>query len=249
MQYVSVRWLKVSVWAHLHIGVLGLAKIGEVFSNLADAHRAYGKAADGIAELSTKLSPQHYSMLLTASAMPTVQIMIPGTLVSPVAAPPPSQAAASTALGRSKIITFTKQQVLLNSKSPELMATDKNSTTHVLAAAVYLKVEQLFFDETSSRLDVATAFHCNASQLTKAVTGIHYKGGPHHYKPKPKMATKRSCDSTDPDPNPAKKAKPKQDQPSTSQQTSAMQKPATVMKEDILSSSSSSSDDSLPPGL
>ena len=102
-----------------------------------------------------------------------------------------------------------KLKVLPDLDSPELMAADKNSATHVLAAAIYLKVEHLFFDDTSSRMDIATAFRCNLGQLTKAVTGVNYKGGTHHYKPKPKTATKRSCDSTNPNPDPGKKAKAK----------------------------------------
>ena len=122
--------------------------------------------------------------------------------------------------------------------------------TRVLVAAIYLKVEHLFFDETLSRMDVATAFHCNLSQMTRAVTGVNYKGGPHHYKPKPKTVTKRSCDSTDLNPDLAKKTKTKQGQPSTSKQAdTVMQKPGTVVKEDTLSSSSSSSDEELPLGL
>ena len=154
------------------------AKIGDVLSKLAAAHKAYGEAADGLAELSTELTPPHYTMMLTAAVMPTIQVVIPGNLVSPVAAPPPPQAAAGTALGRSKIIKYMKLKVLPDPDSPELIAADKNSATCVLAAAIYLKVEHLFFDETSSRMDVATAFRCNLSQLTKAVTGVNYKGGP-----------------------------------------------------------------------
>ena len=243
------------------------AQIRDVFSKLAAAHKAYGEAADGLAELSTEFTPPHYTMMLTAAVMPTIQIVIPGNLVSPVAAPPPPQAAASTALGRSKIIKDMKLKVLPDPDSPELIAADKNSATRVLAVAIYLKVEHLFSDDTSSRMDIATAFRCNLSQLTKAVTGVNYKGGPHHYKPKTKTATKRSCDSTNPNPDPEKKAKDKhstdlnpdpkkkaktkQGQASTSQQasTSVMQKPSTVVAEDTLSSSSSSSDGELPLGL
>ena len=151
------------------------AKIGDVFSKLAAAHKAYREAVDDLTELSTELSPPHYTMMLTAAVMPTIQVVIRGNLVSTVAAPPPPQAAASTALGRSEIITYMKLKVLPDPDSPELIAADKNSTTRVLAAAIYLKNEHLFFDETSSRMDVATAFCCNLSQLTKAVTGVNYK--------------------------------------------------------------------------
>ena len=144
-----------------------------------------------------------------------------------------------------------KLKVLPDLDSPELMAADKNSATHVLAVAIYLKVEHLFFYDTSSRMDIATAFRCNLSQLTKAVTVINYKGGLHHYKSKPKTATKRSCDSTNLNPDAGKKAKTKQGQVSTSQQksTSVTKKPSTVVTEDTLSSSSSSSDVELPLGL
>ena len=220
------------------------AQIGDVFSKLAAAHKAYAEAADGLADLSTELTPPHYTMMLTAAVMPTIQVVIPGNLVSPVTA------AASTALGKSEIIKYTKLKVLPDPDSPELMAADKNSATRVLAVAIYLKVEHLFFDDTSSRMDIATAFRCNLSQLTKAVTGVNYKGGPHYYKPKPKTATKRSCDSIDPNPDPRKKAKTKKGQASTSKQmsTSVMKKPNPVVMEDTLSSSSSSSD-ILPLGL
>ena len=226
------------------------AKIGDVFSKLAAAHKAYADAADGLAELSTELTPPHYTMMLTAAVMPTIQVVVPGNLVSPVTAPPSPPAAASTALGKSEIIKYTKLKVLPNPDSPELMAADENSATRVLAAAIYLKVENLFFDDTSSRMDIATAFLCNLSQLTKAVTGVHYKRGPHHYKPKPKTATKRSCDSTNPNPDPNKKPKTKQGQASTSKQisTSEGKKPSPVVMEDTLSSSSSNSD-VLPLGL
>ena len=226
------------------------AKIGDIFSKLAAAHKTYGEAADGLAELSTELTPPHYTMILTAAVMAMIQVVIPGNLVSPVAAPPAPQTAASTVLGRSEMIKYMKLKVLPDPDSPELIAADKNSATCVLVTAIYLKIKHLFFDETSSHMDVATAFCCNLSQLTKAVTGVNYKGGLHHYKPKPKTVTKRSCDSTDPNPDPEKKAKTKQGQASTSQQADTkMQKPSTVVAEDTLSSSSSSSADELPPCL
>ena len=221
------------------------AQIGEVFSNLAAAHRAY---AEGLAELSTELNPVQYTMMLTVAVMPTIQIVGPGNLVSPVSAPPPSLVAASTTLGKAEIIKYTKLKVLPDPDSPELMEADDNSATRVLAAAIYLKVEHLFFDETSSHLDIATAFRCNLSQLTKVVTGVNYKGGPHHYKPK--KATKRSGESTSPTPDPKKKPKTSQGQASTSQQisTSEKKKLSPVVTEDTLSTSSSSSD-VLPLGL
>ena len=162
--------------------------------------------------------------------------------MSPLSTPPPPQPEARTALGHSKIMNFTKLWVLPNPDSEALLSCDKNSATRVLAAAIYCKLEHNYFDETHSRMDIATAFHCNSSQLSKAMTGIDYKLGPHHYKPK--KASKQACDSTDPD-------CPKMKAPHTEHLTTSSLRETTVLdkiipEEDMLSSSS---DSNLPPRL
>ena len=190
-------------------------------------------------------------MILRAAVMPTIQIVIPGKLIYPVTAPPPPPTAAITALGKLEIIKYMKHRVLPDPDSPELVLEEENSATRVLAAAIYLKIENLFFDETSSRLEIATAFKCNISQLTKVVTGVHYKGGPHHYKPKQKTGNKRSRSSTRLSQQATKKPRTKEAQASTSKQastsTSEKKQPSQVVTEDTLSESSFSSD--LPLGL
>ena len=211
-------------------------KIGEVFNKIHCAHKAYAEAAEGLAELSTEVTPQQYTMLLTAAVMPTIQIIVPGQLISPLTALPPPQSPASTALGRSEIIKYTKLKVLPNPDATALTTCDENSATRVLAAAVYCMLEHLFFDDTLSHTDIAMAFHCNVSQLTKAVTGVDYKGGPHRYKPK--KATKRPSETTDKNSGPSTRPT----QPETTKETDP------GVQEDTLSSSSSSSSN-LPQGL
>ena len=159
-------------------------KIGEVFSQLSAAHKAYSEAAEGLAELSTLVTPDQLTLLLTATTIPAIQLIVPGHLMSPLSTPPPLEPQASTALGRSKIMNFTKLHVLPNPDSEALLSCDKISATRVLTAAIYCKLEHNYFNETRSRMDIVTAFRCNASQLSKAMTGIDYKSGPHHYKPK-----------------------------------------------------------------
>ena len=216
------------------------AQIASVFTKLADAHRTYAKAADGLAQLSTVLNPSQYTTILKAAVMPTIQIVIPGKLVSPVTAPPPPPTAASTALGKLEIIKYTKHRILPNPDSSELALEEENSATRVLAAAIYLKIENMFFDETSSRLEIATAFKCNISQLSKAVTGVHYKGGPHKYKPK--KPTKRTMETADKQAGPSKRKA----LPSSSTQTESTQVPDRDVQDDTLPSSS---DSDLPLGL
>ena len=179
-------------------------KIGDVFSSLAAASKAYSEATSGIAELAGEIKLDQMMMLLSATTLPAIQIVILGQLLSPISTPPPPLSAASTTLGKKDIINYTKQLVLPNPNAPELLPCDSNSAMHVLAAATYCKVEHRFFEETQSHADVAAAFQCNTSQVTKVVMGIIYKSGPHHYVPKKqrdetgKKTTKRAGDSQDP---------------------------------------------------
>ena len=222
-------------------------KIGEVFAKLSEANKAYVEAAKGLADLSTLVTPEQYTMLLTAAAMPTIQIVVLGQLISPLAAPTPPPPPVTTALGRLEIVNQMELQVLPNPNSTALAGCEKNSTT---AAVVYSKLEHHFFDDTLSCMDMASAFRCNVSQLSKAVTRIDYASGPHSYKPKEKKTpTKRTSDQPDLNPEPAKKASraPSDTAHPTTSQLQAVEKQDTTIPEDTLSSSSDSSD--LPLGL
>ena len=116
-------------------------KIGDVFSELSAAHKAYSEAADGIAELSPLLTPQQYTLLLTVTMTPAIQLIIPGQLMSPLSTPPPPQPSASTAIGHLEIMNFTKMRVLPDPDSDALTSCDDNSATRVLAAAIYCQLE------------------------------------------------------------------------------------------------------------
>ena len=141
-----------------------------------------------------------------------------------------------------------------NPNTPELLPCDRNSATCVLAAATYCKLEHRFFEETQSRADVATAFKCNTSQVTKVITGTIYKLGPHHYVPKKqcdeagKTATKWAGDLKDSNvvqPKTRKTMATTLSEASTSKV--GQQSPETVNKDDTLSTESSSSGDSPLP--
>ena len=222
-------------------------QIADVFFKLAEAHKAYREAAEGIAELASHVTPEQYTMLLVASVMPTIQVVVPGQMVGPLTTPPLHQTKTSTAIGRAELIKFTKSQVLPNPHSPELAEADKNLATRVLAAVVFLKLEKLYFDDTTSRMDASTLFGCKVSQLTKAITGVDYKSGPHHYVPKKQRktaASKRKVEEPEPGPSPAKK----REDPSTSSHHTTPQPDNIISDLDTLPSGSSSSSD-LPEGL
>ena len=161
-------------------------KIGHIFLKLSEANKAYGEAEEALVEISTEVSPHHYTLLLTAAMALTIQIIVPPNMTSPVVAPPPPLPQAATLLRCTAIVEATKLKVLPNPDALCLHECDKNTPTRVLAAAIYAKLERKFFNSTHSRIDLTTAFRCNVSQLTKALTGIEYYSNPHHYKPKPR---------------------------------------------------------------
>ena len=230
------------------------SKISNVFPSLEFTSKAYSEATSEIAELAGEIEPDQMTMLLSAATLPAIQIIIPGQLLSPIATPPPLPSTASTTLGKRDIINYTKQLVLPNPNAPELLPCDSNSATRVLAAATYCKLEHRFFEETQSCADVAAAFQCNTSQVTKVVMGIIYKSGPHHYVPKKqhdetgKKTTKRAGDLQDPNvvrPKARKTMATTLSEASTSE--IGQRSPETDNKDDTLSTPSSSSNDSPPP--
>ena len=83
-------------------------KIGDIFAHLSAAHKAYSEAAEGLAELSTLVMPEQFTMLLTATMTPAIQLIVPRQLMSPLSTPPPPQPSASTAIGRLEIMNLTK---------------------------------------------------------------------------------------------------------------------------------------------
>ena len=157
-------------------------KIGHIFLELTETNKAYGEVTEALEAISTKVSPQHYTLLLTATTALTIQIIVPPNMTSPIVAPPPPLPQAATPLGCTAIVDAIKLKVLPNPDAQCLHECDKNIPTRVLAAAIYAK----FFNSSHSRIDLATAFKCNVSQLTKALMGIEYYSGPHHYKLKPR---------------------------------------------------------------
>ena len=217
-------------------------KIGHIFLKLSEANKAYGEVAEALAEISTEVSPQHYTLLLTAATAPTIQIIVPPNMTSPVVTPPLPPPQAATPLGCTAIVDAMKLKVLPN---PDAQCLHEGDTpTRVLAVAIYAKLERKFFNSTHFRIDLATAFRCNVTQLTKAPTGIEYYSGPHHYKLKPRPSQKWTTEKGETSGvTPAKKSK-------AVTSTKAKPKPDEHLPEpqDTLESKSSSSSD-LPAGL
>ena len=179
--------------------------IPDIFSDLAKAHSAQAQTAKGLADLATTVTPEQMTLILAAAVPPTLQLSLPAGTVSPLSAPPPQPAMTTTHEGRHDIVMFCKSQILPDPKADGFLKHERKLPTHVLAAALYVVLERKYFEEKTSRSDIALMFSVTTTQLTKAVTGVDYESGPHQTKRKrktdadsttPSKVPKRSTDAT-----------------------------------------------------
>ena len=63
--------------------------ISNIFSDLSTAHGFQAKAAQGIAELASLITPEQMTLILAAAVPPTIQIVLPPGSTSLLSTPPP----------------------------------------------------------------------------------------------------------------------------------------------------------------
>ena len=208
--------------------------IADVFSDLTKANSAQAQAAKGLADLATTVTPEQMTLILAAAVPPTLQLSLPTGTVSPLSVPPPQPATTTTREGHHDIVMFCKSQILPDPKADGFLKYERKLPTCVLAAALYIVLERKYFEEKTSRSDIASMFSVATAQLTKAVMDVDYESGPHQTKRKrktgaysttPSKVPKTSTDAT----------------PSTSRKDSS-KFTTQVEQEDNLTSSSSSGD-------
>ena len=158
--------------------------IADVFSDLAKAHSAQAQAAKGLAELATAVTPEQMTLILVATVPPTLQLFLPIGTVLPLSTPPPPPATNTTHEGCHDIMMFCKSQILPDPKAKGFLKYERKSPTRVLAAAPYVVLERKYFEERTSRSDIASMFSITTAQLTKVVMGVDYESGPHQTKRK-----------------------------------------------------------------
>ena len=146
--------------------------IGGVFSDLAAAHAAQTRAAKGILDLAGLVTPKQFTLILAAAIPPTLHLVLPEGTSSPLIAQRPQPTKTDTVQDRKQIISYCKLRILPDLKQAELMKCDQRSPTRVLAAAIFCTLERKYFNEKTTRADIAVLFKITPAQLTKAMTGI-----------------------------------------------------------------------------
>ena len=161
--------------------------IADIFSDLAEAHKFYARAAKGLADITGLVSPEQLTLILAATVPPTLQLVMPPGQVSPLSTPPPPPETSTTPTGRQEMIQYCKKQILPGHLAAAFEKREPRSPTRVLAAAIFSTLVKHLFDSTTPRAEVAANF-----SITSAVTGIDYKSGPHTYKKKKSITTETS---------------------------------------------------------
>ena len=160
--------------------------ISSIFSDLVEAHKHYSSAARGIADIATLIALEQLTLVLAAAVPPTLQLVLPPGVVSPLSTPPPPPKTVTTAVGRLEMMKYCKTKILPKSTDEVFQKCEEQTPVRVLAAAIFCTLEKHLFDETTPRADVANSFDITAAQLHKAITGVDYQSGPHVYKRKRK---------------------------------------------------------------
>ena len=70
--------------------------ISNIFSDLSTAHGFQAKAAQGIVELASLITPEQMTLVLAAAVPPTIQIVLPPGSASPLSTSPPPPTTAAT---------------------------------------------------------------------------------------------------------------------------------------------------------
>ena len=85
--------------------------ISTIFSDLVEAHKHYSNAACGTADIATLIAPEQLTLVL-AAAVPTLQLVLPPGVVSPLSTPPPPPTPATTTAGRLEMVKYCKTMIL-----------------------------------------------------------------------------------------------------------------------------------------
>ena len=87
--------------------------ISNIFSDLSTAHGFQAKAAQGIVELASLITPEQMTLVLAAAVPPTIQIVLPPGSASPLSTPPPPPLQLPQKLNDKMLLSIVKRTYYL----------------------------------------------------------------------------------------------------------------------------------------
>ena len=145
------------------------AFIADIFDHAAQAHEHLSAVCANISALAKITDKTTLHTIINDAVRPLVQINIPEGFLNPVE----DRRAKTTEEERCEKVRKT---VLPIPNAPCLAHKPKNGPTHILAVAVWLKLNHKYFNEGTAK-EACDRFEVRAKQLSRVLMGRKYLGG------------------------------------------------------------------------
>ena len=145
------------------------AFITSIFDHASQAHEHLSSVCANISALAKITDTVTLHTVINGAVWPLIQINIPEGFLNPVEDRWPK----TTEEERWKKV---QKMILPAANAPCLAHEPRNSPTHVLAVAVWLKLNCKYFNEGMAK-EACNRFEVRAKQLSRVLTGRKYLGG------------------------------------------------------------------------
>ena len=146
------------------------AFISEIFDHTAQAHKHLSSVCANISALAKITNKTTLLTIINEAVRPLVQINIPEGFLNPVEDRWPKMTEEEERWEKVQKMVLPVLNALCLSHKP------KNSPTHILAAAVWLKLNHKYFNEGMAK-EACDRFEVRAKQLSRVLMGRKYLGG------------------------------------------------------------------------
>ena len=146
-----------------------MAFISNIFEHAARAHEHLSEVCANVSVLAKVTDKATLLSIINGVVQPLVQLNIPEGFLNPVE---DKRAKATEEERREKV----RKTVLSIPNAPCLAHEPRNGPTHILAAAVWLKMSCKYFNEGMAK-EACEQFDVRAKQLSRVLMGRKYLGG------------------------------------------------------------------------
>ena len=146
-----------------------MAFITSIFDHASQAHEHLSSVCANISALAKITDRATLHMVINGAVQPLVQINIPEGFLNAVEDRWPK-------MTEEERWEKVQKMILPTSNTPCLAHKPRNGPTHVLAVAVWLKLNHKYFNEGMAK-EACDWFKVRAKQLSRVLTGRKYLGG------------------------------------------------------------------------
>ena len=146
-----------------------MAFIIDIFNHAAQAHEHLSEVCANVSALAKVTDKATLLLVINRAVHPLVQLNVPEGFLNPIE---DKKAKMTKEEKKEKV----RKTVLPIPNAPCLAHEPRNGLTHILAAAIWLKMSKKYFNEGTAK-EVCEWFDVCAKQLSRVLTGKKYLGG------------------------------------------------------------------------